>query len=489
MTTGSSCTAAARGVLFVAMALAACSGPSLTYRNVSQTLFPTLAVTSPSAASSAIGASAPPVVSAATGAVDPPALTMAAASPSVLPQLKDGEILYSLRTTNITLNPPGADPTKTVIPADACAGLAKQVAGDSRNCLNNVTVVPTPAAFSGAVFRVSGGSSNPFVTVKLSASPVSGQPLLLTSVTVIYNDNSAKVMTGIATGAAAGIPLGPIGIGIGAFVGGVGGAGLDFSGTIDLQNLTNIGKPQAPPAKPPAPALTRNLYLMLLCKRDATDWVANSIPSSLTLKLPVTVSLTPDSLSLNHDPLGYKTKETQPCWHALPVLPTGWASAPGSIAPQTSGWLYRIVAAEPPPSQFGTETIADFLTTIGDTTSPTSIDSLPVTPCQKASVELIWYADAEKSLEMTFAANPSPKVKDIRAANVIVPFAASLPFDVANPFYVQPIDAPKGGSLNFGPVCGGSISYQATATTVSDYASAAIAGANTYLQAEKSNSK
>ncbi len=71
----------------------------------------------------------------------------------------------------------------------------------------------------------------------------------------------------------------------------------------------------------------------------------------------------------------------------------------------------------------------------------------------------------------------------------MLPIAPSLPLEVANPFYVQPLMVPKGGSVNLGAVCGGSVSYQVTANNVSDYLSAAVTAANTYLQAEKSNSK
>jgi hypothetical protein len=216
--------------------------------------------------------------------------------------------------------------------------------------------------------------------------------------------------------------------------------------------------------------------------------------------LPVTLSLTSQDATIDQDPLLVETL-AKSCWHALPASPSKWnevdeakSGDPKHKAPVTSGWLYRFVAMGPVPSQFGAQPFGKFFATTipipnaanappGD--APFSVTPattlLPVTPCQMAGVELIWYASAEEQLEAAkLPANPT--VADV--LKVPLSYAVSPPMQVANPYYVQPLTLPKGGSINFGAVCGASVSYTHTAGTLDQNAEALISDVNTIKQAQ-----
>lgn len=460
--------------LTVLCALGACAGPtpSVTYTDVSATLFP-----------------APNV-----------------APPATLP-LQPGEIIYALRTTDVTLFPSGyktGDDVASTGRSDACAAdpnakaaekakRAGDIAKDPRDCLKDITAVPTPAAYERGVYVVT--PEQPFqVQIQLSTTPTTTDPLLTTSVTVSYTDNRKQYFTNIGTAAAAGFVFGPAG----AIAGGIIAAGIPV-----------LTQPQVLPG-----AGAHDLYLSLICPDDAPYWddaTAQQI-KAVSLNLPVTLPLVPDGDSAEKSNPLLADNDPTNCWHPLPKVPTEWkASLPNRTAATgtvtrdpakfsaltkdlTTGWLYRFVAPEAFAPQFGGSTINDAHSPLANMAIPSGssfaisakTSLLPVTPCETAVLELIWWGAAESQLEQHFKGT-KPTGTDIQ--KYPLDYAASPPMQVANPHFVQPLTLPKGGAINFGTVCGATVSYTNSAGTLDQNLEALISAASAIKTAQEAYKK
>lgn len=454
------------------LALVACGAPEadVTYRDVSAALFPSKILKDGACHSSAHQRASP------------------AGNPSCIGTLEDGQILYALRTTDVTLFPIGGSVASPA--SDACeppSGLSKTaqdhwyeaITNDAKQCLKNVTAAPTPAAFHEHVSVVS-PSNPPLVKIQLSTAPSASDPLLLNAVTVTYSDNRKQFVADVGTVAAAGFAFGPVGAIIG---GGLVGVGYLFAGEI----ITESSSGQQAPLESP-------LYLNLICKQDRPYWSdarAKAIEKT-KLMLPVTLELTEDGVFRDRSPEDALSDGSPPdpvlaidspdnCWHPVPGTINAWAdgadyglSRQKAAQANTTGWLYRFVRMGPQPTQFDTETLQEFFANMqlqtSDTKTPaempfeTTVETqqFPITPCDTAAVELIWYRDAEKELESSNFTTSS-SIRALRAQ--LLHGALSQPMQVANPLYAQPLTVPRGGSINFGAVCGASVSYTDTFAT------------------------
>lgn len=459
--------------------------PKVTYMDVSKALYP-----------------APLPPGGIAGSAKPP--------PQVAP-LADGEILYALRTTDVTLYPPGSkagDTSAPPSPTDGClapqsmltAEKAKwpaKVTADPRLCFNGVTATATPAGFRQNVYVVS--PSKPFlVKIQLSSSPSAADPLITSTVTVTYTDNRKQYLTDIGTAAAAGYAFGPEG----ALIAGLGTAALE---PFALEGKLAIAPIPGAPQAPPPPAITP-LYLNLICERDMQYWDPTKAPlpakGAPKLTLPVTLSLTDDRTSLADTNPVMAADNTANCWHPVPQAGGEWNNAPAAGAgvssraavrrSLTTGWLYRYVKMGRAPSQMGTVKTTKFFAELANQTSDTKtgdeanfavttdLPQLPTTPCETAGVELIWYADAEGQL--TKGLKPSPTVADVQG--FALQAATSQPMQIANPYYVQPVSLPRGGAVNFGSVCGATVSYTDTFSTFNQIMSNALSQVASTKQAQ-----
>ena len=483
-------TVKATTALASSLALVACGTPEadVTYRDVTTALFPSRIPKEGACRTSSDHQRASP-----------------AGNASCISTLEDGQILYALRTTDVTLFPVGGSDASPA--SNACeppSGLSKAAQDDwykaltidAKQCLRNVKAVPTPAAFHEHVSVVS-PSNPPLVKIQLSTAPSATDPLLSNAVTVTYSDNRKQFVVDVGTVAAAGFAFGPVGAIIG---GGLAGVGYLSAGEM----ITESSSGQQAPLESP-------LYLNLICKQDRPYWSdarAKAIKKP-TLVLPVTLELTEDGVFRSPEDALFGSTPPDPvlaidspdnCWHPVPGTINAWAdgadygqSRQKAAQANTTGWLYRFVRMGPQPTQFDTETLQEFFGSMplqtSDTKTPaemafeTTVETqrFPITPCDTAAVELIWYRDAEKELE----SNKSKTSSSIRALRAqLLHGALSQPMQVAKPVYTQPITVPRGGSINFGAVCGASVNYTDTFGTFSQNMVALLSSVGAIKQAQ-----
>lgn len=335
--------------------------------------------------------------------------------------LESGALLFQLRTTNLTLltqQQAGVGPMgqSGPPPEDACKGDDKHSAASPSDCLGNVKVAAT-AASQGRYYVASNG--NWFLRhTRLSAATADGDDGFVTSVDVTYSDATGDVAAAAGAGAAAGFVFGPWG----AVAGGVLSGGAALVGNLSQNQLLayRTGRTERP-----------HPFEDEICPADKTDAAGHPVsilkPAARALVLPVNITLTPED--------GLTT--TPGCWHVLGVNPA--ASLPaGAPAAGGDGWLYRIVMEDPAPlgsmpvdSYFKEDERGDF----------------PITPCQKADLQIVWWEDLNRALTEEPGANA---VK-----------ARIFSLTVANPALVRRVPLPKAGGIKLGTLCGASVSASA----------------------------
>lgn len=344
------------------------------------------------------------------------------AHPEEIEKMTDGEMLFQLRSTNLTLGTAtaaNAKPDQHLDVSDACKG-----AQDWKQCPADVDVASTPvAAYAPGAKDASGnplsfageGDGDPFIArsgnwfplrkTKFSSTAVDADPLVIKSVAVTYNDATAQVITAAGEGAAGLSAFGPWAALGGGIAGGAFGLLHGFEGF-----LPEPGLPIATDWRDHLCEPDRKLA------QDAKISPPNGRP---TLTLPVVVQLEETQYKGDKDP--------DSCYHLLPVSPT----YPAPNGPW-EGWLYRVVlgpvieypgvSPKDAKAYFDTRGHGDF----------------PVSSCRDAIVQLIWWE--------AFMSDAKPWI--------------SKPMRVADPRFVDPKPLPKAGAINFGPACGATVSYQ-----------------------------
>jgi hypothetical protein len=322
------------------------------------------------------------------------------ADPKDAMSLKDGEMLFKLRSTDITIvqksGTDAKDGSGITKPANVCKDKKSQM-----ECLAEVTVKTTASSYGDYYIAVPADDS-PFAGTKLAATPLDSDDTLLKSVTVSFNDKTKQAIANAGAGAVVGFGIaGPFG----AVVGGV------VAGAASTKGLTT---PQ------------RRLSLEeLICESDKILNKNINTPENIALNLPVVIDL---ESALKDD----EGKE-KGCWHLLPDNP--FVGKDDSLG---NGWFYRVILKEKP---FGAQSTNDYFNEMKPK------HDFPYTPCQDAEIQLIWWSGLKNA------------VAEIVPNQEVEFNCYSFPIRVANPNFVQVVPLPKAGSITFGTVCGAYVSY------------------------------
>jgi len=358
----------------------------------------------------------------------------------------DGELLFHLRSTNITVLPPAdekAKPGDVVAAADVCATADR----DWQACLLD-TSVGTTATAAKKTYLATNGNSVPWKTTKLTGTFADDQNTILTGVNVTYNDSSAQIITSAGEGAANGFAFGPWGAVAGGLVGAV-SAGVHA-----------LNEP---------PLLKKVKYIV--CSTDTVDSKTPPDAQTPKLVLPVTFDLADAADDATHSG----------CWHLLPVHPPTRKYA---NMPTFSGWLYRLRLAPVPPvnddgmakdpndtpkiqaafvpaSAAITTSTTDYFHADPHPQTSVSADpdaakntiqhsDFPISACHNAQLDIAWWGSLADKEEAALEKLDDP------------PFAYNTyKLEVADPNYVVLIPLPKTGSIKLGTLCGATVTYSA----------------------------
>jgi hypothetical protein len=348
-----------------------------------------------------------------------PSMLYRKAEPKDAMSLKEGEMLFKLRSTNIAILPGSASAKSASGKASdtqdtSLATKPSEVCKDKKNqadCLADVIVKPIAISDDdGSHYIAIPADQSPWSHTGLAATTVDGDNDIIKTVTVSFNDQTKQVITN--TGAAA-----VAGFGIAGPYGAVGGAIIALAtSTVKAQTLgidiLNIN-PESTNIKE------------IICKSDEVNDEGNiNKPSSINLTLPVVIGLS-DAMKVDDD--------KKDCWHLLPNNPLIKDNPQGKNQ-KGNGWLYRVVLGEEP---FGAQSPSQYFPKDNKSEVRTRHD-FPFTACQKAELQIVWWNNINNGKVTQYA---------------------SFPITIANPNYIQVVPLPKAGSINFGTVCGAYVSY------------------------------
>jgi hypothetical protein len=349
-------------------------------------------------------------------------------------QRKYGELAFHLRTTNIFLSKQSSDDdnksAKSARPAELCTGGNPTTA----LCLSSLQVAAVEANGQQLYLAIN-GNRDPLAKTRLTATTFDGDDFNPKSVTVVFSDNTAKVLSAGATGAGTGAALGPWGAAGGAVFAMAGQALSTYSTREHIAGLPG-----------PDPSSIKNL----LCASDHDENV-RTLQQKLSLQVPVTISLDD---ALKDDPKG-----DAKCWHLLPTS-VAYASVMSDTDPNAakntpppSGWLYRVFLDANDLTKLTSEGAAEPEAFFKDADETPRTD-FPYNPCQTAYLDLAWWSDAASASGDSF-------------------HVQRYVLKVANPNLVMGAQLPKSGSITLGTVCGADVQPAAyTGSTLSDDATA-----------------
>jgi hypothetical protein len=333
----------------------------------------------------------------------------------------EGQIIFQLRTTNVTLSAPAAPDGKTPLTSavDVCDKKTTPA-----QCLDGVTAKPTPDS-TGNRYLAKPGDRVWFTHTKLAATTVDGNDTLIKSVAVSYNDNTSQVIAAVGTGAVAGFGVaGPYGAVGGALISGIGAGVTEYEAKATLRSNSREfdqlfkGKSTVTPQQEP--------FTDLICKVDNVDPSAVARPK-LSLVLPVNIDLSAAAKSDTDNPQ---------CWHLLGVHPPTSNTRNKSNPLTGNGWLYRIVLGKQP---FGSDDPQKYFA------SANPKHDFPYTACRTTELDLVWWQTAQLGMP-----NLGTEAKPIFEYK-------SYQLTVADPNLVQVAPLPKAGSINLGSVCGADV--------------------------------
>jgi hypothetical protein len=351
------------------------------------------------------------------------------AMPDDATSLKEGEILFKLRSTNIAILPrstnASTDTWSALKPSDACDKKNTQA-----ECIGDLIVKPA-AVGDGRYYIALPSNANPFSHTKMSASTIDGDDSIIRSVTVSFDDQTKQVITRTGTGAVAGFAIaGPYGA--------VGGAMITFIAELASNRTKSVDKYQD------------LLNSDLICNSDKLNLNDKEAPVKLALILPVVIGL--------NEAVIVDENNKKSCWHILPNHPSMVKNI--VMKEQNKGWLYRVVLGDKP---FGAQSRSEYFAKADEPRH-----NFPVTPCQEAELQITWWQDAD--------------IKTKKVNKYI------FPIKVANPDLIQVVPLPRAGSINLGTVCGATVSYTTySGPTIGDDVEAAITAIKNIKAAQKSN--
>jgi|HubBroStandDraft_1064217.scaffolds.fasta_scaffold02151_11 hypothetical protein len=343
----------------------------------------------------------------------------------------------------------GGQPTS----ADRAAGKSADVCVGAlawSDCLRGVAISVVPVSADGPVYVAKPAPPTGYKTTALPKVSAA-DPLFLTSVTYNTSSNLPTAISNAGSDATAGLVFGPWG----AAVGGVFGF------------LTSFLQASAPPPNPPD-------WTSLTCSNDPARSLPKSPDSkdSPKLVLPLTVD--------------YKSPDSTGCWNSVPPMSTGTLSdANAALLRGYSGWFYRFTpsTALPPHTSSVPPVILDvasrpsdviatkdYFTTPAGQAWTSSQTSLPVSACRAVDFQLTRWTELE--------GQKSGKTADYFEYSIVV----------ADPDYVQQVQAPNQGSITVLTVCGGYASSGTPSTTVSDSISALLKQVQAIRSAQSTSS-
>jgi hypothetical protein len=409
------------------------------------------------------------IMVAACGTFSKPSMRYHLADEKKDASLKEGEMLFKLRSTNITVLPRSAvaasdkNSLDTVEPADICkpdppkpkeekqvgnaAGAAlstppavkpavsaneKKSAEVQADCLVKVTVKST-AISDGDYYIAIPGNWFPWVRTGLAATTVDGDDSIIKTVAVSFNDQTKQAIARAGTGAVAGFGIaGPYG----AIVGAIGGLVI---------SLPDRGKVWA------EVPLEKVSFTNLICKSDQVRGENVNKPANIALTLPVTIDL--------RDALKENEGKEDGCWHLLPDNPFAKRNGNAKDINKGNGWLYRVTLGDKP---FGAQSPSAYFAKANNGWEPRH--DFPFTACQDAKIHLVWWQTIQDAMPIK-----DSDLKDLRFKY------HSFPIKVANPDLIQVVPLPRAGSITLGAVCGANVKYDTySGPTIGDDFDAAV---------------
>jgi hypothetical protein len=352
------------------------------------------------------------------------------ATPDDLKSLETGQLLFQLRSTNITISGK-TDPKNATSPTDAieaCQGTAS-----AHDCLSKITVVPTPTAAAPPTSNEKGplppGKALPYIALdgnivfwrstKFSGVPLGEDPTLLKTVNVIYGDSSVSIITAAGTAAATASAFGPwAALGAGVVAGVATAAGT-------RQNALDEG---GAPLNPPA-------WQKVLCGNDQ-EHIGDFAdpPQIVALNGPIVVSLEETQRDVKNQ-----------CWH---MLPASALSGHSSLKAEWSGWLYRVKLGDPVEYQGGVPPTLreNYFAAAPSPAMPLQQHTdFPVAACRPAEFDIIWWADVEEQ----------------KLVHTDIPGYRPFSFQVSDANEIDSVPLPKNGTITMLSICGGYGTYNA----------------------------
>lgn len=344
-----------------------------------------------------------------------PSMLYREAKPKDAKSLKEGEMLFKLRSTNITiLSGAASAKAESVTPARDAATSATSASAkadatkssevckgktDPADCLAEVIVKPIAVSDNeGGHYIAIPADRSPWSRTGLAATTVDGDNDIIKTVTVSFNDKTKQAIANAGTGAAAGF-------GIAGPYGAVGGAIIALAASTEKSRAPNIKE--------------------IICKSDDVKDEDNlTQPDKIKLTLPVVIDLG-DAMKVDDN--------KKDCWHLLPDNPLIKDNSQKKNQ-KGNGWLYRVVLGEEP---FGAQSPSEYFPKGNKSEAQTRHD-FPFTACQKAELQLVWWQTVEDGKITQYA---------------------SFPITVANPNYIQVVPLPRAGTITLGTVCGANVSY------------------------------
>ncbi|MGX7004887.1 hypothetical protein [Caballeronia sp. KNU42] len=371
-----------------------------------------------------------------------------------LDALAEGEILYSLPTTRLTLKPGSAK-------EEECAKAAIK-------CWNGAAFIRSSfVADDAVVYRVSpGGLSLFYGKTDLSSSLYDdNEPRLPKSVSVIYTNTGKNIAV---AGGAAFVSL--AGFGVPFAVGGALFAAIAATGVGGGEKAFNLSQNSISPVPS-----------SLICtassgKSDRTTYEGGmaAVP-----KIP---TLPPDGAIINIERLSIETKGG--CWSLLRNPKERYSP---SESAEFSGWLFRVIRLENSSTLplFAQEPLDSFVR------KNQTGKMFPVVACINVKVEVAWWQVPRKPAttdnpfdiprlqgEIFKVASPPFRQDDLTSSDGIV----------VSP-EIRPLALPKNGQIAVGEFCGGSTSLTATSLShdTSDTLNAVIKAIGDSKDKEKKN--
>ncbi|WP_321941661.1 hypothetical protein [Paraburkholderia tropica] len=363
--------------------------------------------------------------------------------------LKQGQILYSIPSTQVTIQNDSAKIADCKKSYQACWAGAK---------LTLSSYVDDNAAtylVKGTSFSILYGKTD------LSAELYdNNEPRLPSSVSIIYTNIGKNV---VVAGGAAFVSLASFGVGpaiAGAII--AGGAADLFDLNTKFGLPANLGATKELRATPVDDAE--------ICEgsdREEFDKWKSSL-STFPVRVPESANLKIDALA---------NKNVAGCWRVLSRA-TGAATFSQSQVSSYSGWLYRFIRVGDPPRSFRTESLKEFMNgQDGGDLDPHRY--LPVAACVPVRLQLAWWTYDPTAQEMARGKYDIPSAMQtqiFKAAHPLVQVNGAGKKIGSDAQFVQAIYLPKNGKIVIGAVCGGapSLTQSGVGSESSDTISALI---------------